>query len=414
MTVESDETSLLGELRHWLTENWDPDVSLVEWRSLLVDAKWACPSWPVDWFGRGLAPRFDAVVGDELAAMGAVGPAAGVGMALAAPTLLAHGSDALKEKYLRPTLTGAITWCQLFSEPGSGSDLASLSTRADRDGDDLVVSGQKVWNTGAHRADYGILLVRTRRDVPKHQGITCVVIDMHQPGIEVRPLKQMNGYASFNEVFLTDARVPLGEVVGDLDRGWTVALTTLANERRLASHGRVGGRRAPQGRVQREAFEEATIQDEPHRWYPQRAGRPDLLVEHARLAGVAGDPLIRQEITRVLSLVSTARWTAERARQARLSGRQPGPEGSLAKLSSSAIARAAAAAHAHIAGAGAMLSGPDSPLGGTIAEILVSVPGGSIAGGTDEIQHNIIGERVLGLPKEPDVSRDVAFEDLRR
>jgi alkylation response protein AidB-like acyl-CoA dehydrogenase len=414
MNVESDEASLLGELRAWLAANWDPDLSLVEWRSLLVDSRWACPSWPVEWFGRGLAPRFDSVVTDGLAAIGAVGPASGLGMALAAPTLLAHGSDALKEKYLRPTLTGDITWCQLFSEPGSGSDLASLNTRADRDGDELVVSGQKVWNTGAHRADYGILLVRSRRDVPKHQGITYVVIDMHQPGIEVRPLRQMNGYASFNEVFLTEARVSLSDVVGELDRGWTVALTTLANERRLAAHGRVGGHATPEGRVQREALEEAAVRDEPHRWYPQRAGRADLLIEHARVAGVASDPLVRQEITRVLSLASTARWTAERAKQERMSGRQPGPEGSLAKLSSSAIARASAATHAHIAGAGAMLSGPESPFGGTIAEILVSVPGGSIAGGTDEIQHNIIGERVLGLPKEPDVSRDVPFEDLRR
>ena len=274
MNVESDEASLLGELRAWLGANWDPDLSLVEWRSLLVDARWACPSWPVEWFGRGLAPRFDSVVSDGLAAIGAVGPASGLGMALAAPTLLAHGSDALKEKYLRPTLTGDITWCQLFSEPGSGSDLASLSTRADRDGDELVVSGQKVWNTGAHRADYGILLVRSRRDVPKHQGITYVVIEMHQPGIEVRPLRQMNGYASFNEVFLSEARVSLSDVVGELDRGWTVALTTLANERRLAAHGRVGGHTTPEGRVQREALEEAAVRDEPHRWYPQRAGMP--------------------------------------------------------------------------------------------------------------------------------------------
>ncbi len=276
------------------------------------------------------------------------------------------------------------------------------------------MSGQKVWNTAAHQADYGILLVRTRRDVPKHEGITYVVVDMHQPGIEVRPLRQMNGYSSFNEVFLTEARVPLADVVGEIDRGWTVALTTLSHERRLATANRGGRRDTPTGRVQREAHDEETAQSEPHRWYPQRAGRADLLIEHARAAGAAGDPVIRQEITRVLSLASTARWTAERARQARASGRQPGPEGSLAKLYSSAIARASAAAHGHIAGAGALLRGPDSPFGGIIAEILVSVPGGSIAGGTDEIQRNIIGERVLGLPKEPDVSRDVPFEDLRR
>ena len=176
---------------------------------MLADSGWACPSWPQEWYGRGPAGAGPtAIVHEEIADGGAVGPPVGGGMALAAPTILAHGSDALKRRLLRRILTGEDTWCQLFSEPGSGSDLAGLTTRAELDGDEWVVNGQKVWNTSAHHADSGMLLARTDWDVPKHRGITYFVLPMQQPGVEVRPLRQMNGHASFNEVFLTDARVP--------------------------------------------------------------------------------------------------------------------------------------------------------------------------------------------------------------
>ncbi len=211
-----------AEARAWIAEHWDPDLALRDWRIRLLESGWACPSWPVEWHGQGLAVAADAIVADELAALGAIGVPGGGGMGLAAPTILEHGSDDLKRRLLAPIVIGDDMWCQLFSEPGSGSDLAGLTTRAERDGDEWIVNGQKVWNTSAHHADFGMLVARTNWDVPKHAGISYFALPMHQPGVEVRPLRQMNGYASFNEVFLTDARVPAANVVGEVDGGWRV------------------------------------------------------------------------------------------------------------------------------------------------------------------------------------------------
>jgi alkylation response protein AidB-like acyl-CoA dehydrogenase len=403
-----------AELAAWLDANWDPELSLVAWRGRLADAGWACPTWPTRWFGRDLPAALGDLAAEELARIAAPGVADGVGMHLAAPTLLEHGSDALNERYLRATVTGEITWCQLFSEPGAGSDLAGLTTRADRDGDSWVVNGQKVWNTSAHHADVGLLLARSNWDVPKHRGLTYLVLPMHQPGVEVRPLRQMNGHASFNEVFLTDAVIPLDDVVGQVDLGWPVALTTLAHERRLAAAGRAGAGEPGAGRARREAAAEHAIAAEPYTWYPQRAGRPDLVVSQARSAGVDQDPRVRQEIARVLTLARVAQWTQRRALAARALGRPPGPEGSLGKLASSNIARASARAHSLIGGSSGLLTGPDAPLDGVIAEVALSVPAVSIAGGTDEIQRNILAERILGLPREPDPGRTEPFRDVPR
>lgn len=407
-------TEVRDELGRWLESAWDPELSLLEWRTRLVEAGWACPTWPAEWGGRGLPVAMAEVVTQVLAEFGVPGPPESVGMHLAVPTLLEHGSDDLKGRFLRPTATGEIVWCQLFSEPGAGSDLAGLTTRAEKDGDEWVVSGQKVWNTGAAQAEFGMLLARTDWDVPKHQGITYFVLPMHQPfAVVVRPLRQMNGHSSFNEVFLDEARVPASNVVGEADRGWQAALTTLAHERRLATSRRRTSPRA-KGRVWKEATAEQRATSEPHKWYPQRAGRPDLLIERAKACGVNTDPLVRQEIAGVMSLSSAAKWTSQRAAAARALGRPPGPEGSLGKLMTSNIARAASRAHSHIAGASGMLSGSKAPVGGTITEIFVSVPGQSIAGGTDEIQHNIIAERILGLPKDVTADRDLPFRDVKR
>jgi alkylation response protein AidB-like acyl-CoA dehydrogenase len=418
---EREGAAVRDEVRSWLQENWDPERPLLEWRGLLADSGWGCPAWPTEWFGRGLRPALSAVVAEEFRASGAVGTGAGAGVSLAANTILAHGSDLLKATYLRPIITGEHKWCQLFSEPGSGSDLAGLTTRAVRDGDEWVVNGQKVWNTGAHKAHFGILLARTDWDVPKHRGITYFVIDMHQPGIEVRPLRQMNGHASFNEVFLSDARVRHDHVVGAVNAGWAAATTTLMHERGMA--GGIGQRRsggggagratAPPGRTQREADAELAAYRETYKWYPQRAGRVDLIEGQARAHGRADDPVVRQAIASVLAFEGSARWSARRAKAARAAGKQPGPEGSLGKLSSSVTARAAHETHTLIVSAHGMLSGPDTDAGGLISEILVSTPAQSIAGGTDEIQRNILGERVLGLPKEPSVDNDVAFREVR-
>ena len=407
---ESTEESVRGEVRAWLEASWNPDMNLRDWRALLVDSGWGCPTWPKEWFGRNLPLALGDVVSEEFRRIGAVGVPGVVGVGLAGVTILEHGSDELKSRLLRPVLTGEHTWCQLFSEPGSGSDLAGLTTRADFDGDEWVINGQKVWNTSAHHARYGMLLARTNWDVSKHRGITYFALEMNQPGVVVRPLRQMNGYASFNEVFMTDARVRADDVIGEVGNGWTVALATLAHERRLA--GRFGSSPKGSGRALDEYRAELADLMEPYTWYPQRAGRVDLVVERARATGRNTDPVVRQAIAKLLALTRASVWTEQRAKAARQLGRPPGAEGSIGKLCSSNIARAAAQVHTLISGADSMLSGSDGAVDGLIAEILVSVPAQSIAGGTDEIQHNIISERVLGLPREPAVDIGRSFRDV--
>lgn len=396
--------------------NWDPSLSLQAWRELLVDAGWVVPSWSRQCFGRDLPGWADQIVADEIRLIGAVGQPLGSGMSLAAPTIVEHGSDELRQLILRPTLTGEKTWCQLFSEPGAGSDLARLSTSAVLDGDEWVINGQKVWNTSAHHADYGMLVARTSWDVPKHHGISYFVLPMHQPGIEVRGIKQMNRHASFNEVFLTDARVPANHLLGTLNDGWRVARATLAHERTFSTMRRP---KFVQSTAQRSrAVSEAEVEAEEHFktyvWYPQRAGRVDLVIERAQLHGVAHDLVVRQEIAALISFQRTSEWTALRARAARALGRPPGPEGSLGKLAASQVARMAHRVHTLISGANGMLTTGDHPHDATIAEVLVSTPAQSIAGGTDEIQKSIIGEKILGLARESDPSLDLSFREVAR
>jgi len=396
------EEQVRTEVRAWLAGNWDPEMSLVAWRSKLADSGWGMPQWPTQWHGRGLSMGLVRVVEEEFAAVGAVGAAKSGVRLLAAATLLEHGSDAQKKKFLRRILTGEDSWCQLFSEPGSGSDLAGATTRAELNGDHWIINGQKVWTTSAHHADHGLLLARTDWDAPKHEGLSYFVIDIKQPGVDVQPLRQMNGHASFNQVFFTDALVPAGNIVGKVGDGWKIAMTTLAHERRGADGLSTPSKRgARQGRVHAEERAELEVANQPYKWYPQRAGRVDLIIERAKETGANRDPHVRQEIAKLMIMAKSAEWTSRRARAAQQQGRPQGPEGSLGKLAASNVARAAAHVHTLIAGAEAMLTGSGSPREGTIAEILVSVPAVSIAGGTDEIQRNIISERVLDLPKEP-------------
>ncbi len=405
--------SVRTEVRAWLEEHWDPNLGVVEWRNKLADSGWGCTSWPERWYGRGLAASMDAVIREEFNHIGAVGVAAGVGMSLAAPTMLTHGSDELLEQFLRRCLTGEHKWCQLFSEPGNGSDLAGLTTRAELDGDEWVVSGQKVWNSGAHKAAYGILLARTNWDVPKHKGISFLAIDMRQPGIEVRPLRQANGYSTFNEVFMDEARVPAANLIGQRDNGWAVALTTLAHERGANTARRPKFRNTDAGRCVAEAAQESAEYFATYSWYPQRAGRPDLVVTQAQATGQATDPVVRQAISRVATQEKLNSWTVQRSLAARKVGRPPGPEGSLAKLNGSVMSRMCHRTHSEIVGAHGMLVGPEGPQNGMVSEVLISTPAMSIAGGTDEIQHNILGERVLGLPKEPGGDADLPFREVR-
>ncbi|WP_337188128.1 acyl-CoA dehydrogenase family protein [Phenylobacterium sp.] len=411
------EESVRAEVRAWLEANWDPELGLVEWRDKLIDAGWGAPAWPSAWHGRDLPAAVAAVVDQEIRRIGAVGVARTGIRTLAAATLLAHGTDFQKTKFLRRSLTGEDTWCQLFSEPGSGSDLAGATTRADLKDGRWIVNGQKLWTTSAHHADWGLLLARTDWDKPKHAGLSYFVIDMRQPGVEVQPLRQMNGHASFNQVFFTDAEVPQEHLVGQLGGGWAVATTTLMHERRNAGGGGTSGAAAAEarkGRIYDEERAETATSLEPYKWYPQRAGRVDLILERARATGAIHDPVVREEIAKLLILAKSAEWTARRARAAQVLGRPQGPEGSIGKLAASHVARAAARVHTMISGADAMLAGEDGPLDGIVAEILVSVPAVSIAGGTDEIQRNIIAERVLKMPRESTADQEASFRQIPR
>ncbi|MCU1397119.1 MAG: putative acyl-CoA dehydrogenase [Acidimicrobiales bacterium] len=404
---------VLAEFRQFLAHSFEPDLSLSEWRGRLVRSGWAAPSWPTRWHGRGLPAWADDVVFDEINSRGLVGPPLGIGTALAGPTILEHGPDSNRERFLYPILTGEAIWCQLFSEPGAGSDLAAVTTRAELDGDEWVLNGQKVWNSNAAEAGFGILLARTDWDAPKHKGLTFFAVDLKQPGVVVRPLREMNHEATFNEVFLTDARIPRSAAIGRVGDGWNVALTTLAYERKFHQPERQSYHGCS-GRLREEADSEANDFLTAVESWGTRAGRADLLIARAREVGRASDLAVRQELARVHCLDMASTWTAGRAIAAMQLGRMPGAEGSIGKLAASHLARMSAALHARLGGADSMLMGPDSPREGLIAQIVMSAPAQSIAGGTDEIQRNIIGEKFLGLPREPSPDRSMPFRDAVR
>lgn len=422
-TAMSDRTAMSDkhqairqEISAWLDAHWSPDRPLLQWRQLLLEHGWAAPNWPEDCFGRGYDAEEAAVVAEVFREKGAVGAAQVGPRRLAAETILVHGSADQKQRYLPPILTGEHAWCQLFSEPGSGSDLAGASTRADFVDGRWVINGQKVWNTSAHHADYGILVARSDWALPKHQGLSYYIIDMRQPGVEVRPLRQMNGHASFNEVFMTDAIVPAEDLMGGQGNGWAVATTTLTIERQGFARGRnpSTGAETQTGSIYAEYAQELEIANEPYSWYPQREGRVDLVMSRARETGAIRNPAVRQEIARLMCLQAGARLAAaSAAAQQRSGSRQIVPAGSIGKLGASVIARQAAHVHTMISGADAMLTGEQSAEAGMIAETLISVPAISIAGGTDEIQRNIIAERVLGMPKEQRMDTG-PFRDIKR
>lgn len=414
-TTEPTEESVRSEVGAWLKANWSRDLGLVEWREKLCESGWGAPHWPKEWYGRDLPVKFNAIVDEEFAKVGAVGVAKAGIRTLAAATILAHGTDLHKEKFLKRILTGEDTWCQLFSEPGSGSDMAGAVTRADKRGNKWVINGQKVWTTSAHKAHWGLLLARADWDKVKHKGLAYFVLDMKQPGVQVHPLKQMNGHASFNQVFFTDAEIEPEMMICDVGDGWTVATTTLMHERRGADGLRSWATPSDaKGRIYDEERAEIATVMEPYKWYPQRAGRVDLVMQRAKETGKINDPVIRQEIAKLLIMSKSAEWTARRARAAQNQGKPQGPEGSLGKLVASHVARQAARVHTYITGADALLSGEDGAMNGLIAEILISVPASSIAGGTDEIQRNIISERVLKMPRETSVDTDKPFKDVPR
>lgn len=298
----------------------------------------------------------------------------GIGLGMIAPTILAHATEEVKDKYLRKLYRGDIVACQLFSEPSSGSDLASLQSKAIKDGDEWVINGQKVWTSGAHLSDIGEIICRTDPNVEKHRGLTGFIVDMHAPGVEVRPLRQMTGGASFNEVFFTDVRIPDSHRLGDVNGGWTVALTTLMNERAAIGGGGGGSGLGSLGT-----------------W---------RLMELVKQMGKSSDPLIRQDLAQVIINLKIASYTNIRAMSKLAANQLPGPEMSIAKLSLTQNFTRICNLLSEVLG---MKITADNGQWGTYAwsEFLLSVPGMRIAGGTDEVMHNIVGERVLGLPKEP-------------
>jgi alkylation response protein AidB-like acyl-CoA dehydrogenase len=393
----------------WLAENWDPQLTVRQWWARLAESGWGFPQFPEQWFGRGLPADAAAGVRAAFTEAGALGPPAGNGQSLSAPMLLVHGSEEQKARFLPPLVFGEETWCQFFSEPGSGSDLASAQTRAVRDGDIWHVDGQKVWTSGAQWADRGMLLARTNRDVPKHQGLSFFIIDVVQPGIDVRPLHQMNGAHGFNEVFFTDAQVDADRMISEENGGWSVAVTVLMYERFMSALPTVaaGPRGGNLDKLAGEAAESAVQQRRRG-----RTGVAEVVSDVAKQLGETTDPVMRQKLATLYTKENNLTWYGRAGQAAARAGRRPSAAGSLSKLGRSDLVKAGRDIGMSVLGAEGMLNSDDTPGGGEIQQRALSAPGASIAGGTDEIQRGIVGERVLGLPKEPRTDRDIPFRDL--
>ncbi len=404
------------EVRSWLDDNWDPDLTVADWWQRLADSGWGHPTWPEEHAGRALGRPDANAVSAEIADAGALGPPGGLGTMLAAPTIITHGTDEQKKRFLPTIANGQEAWCQLFSEPNAGSDLAGLQTRAVRDGDEWIVNGQKVWTSGGQHADLGMLIARTDPDAPKHKGITYFGIPMHQSGVEVRPLVEMTGRALFNEVFLDDARVHDDDRIGDPGQGWAVANTTLMNER--ASLGGGGGTSATSlalpgtvaGHLEKRAGDFVARAARGGGTASILAGRSaKMLQQLVQDLGLGGDPLIRQDLMRLYSMDQISAWGVQRAKVGQASPALP----NLAKLMMSQMTRLSRDVGLRIIGASGTVMGADTPGGGVIQELALFSPAPSIYGGTDEVQRNIIGERVLGLPKEPGPDKNTPFSELR-
>jgi alkylation response protein AidB-like acyl-CoA dehydrogenase len=374
LTLSPSEQAFRDELRSWLEANHpgqaprgDDDAFEFQrqWQKKLHDGGWTGLSWPKEYGGRGATLIEQAIFNEEIARVGAPSPANVLGLVMGGPVVITHGSDAQKERYLEPILTADEIWCQGFSEPESGSDLASLKTRAVKSNGEWLVTGQKVWTTYAHKAKWCMLVARTDFEVPKHQGLTYFLMDMEQEGVTVRPLRQITGEAEFNELFLEEARIPDENVVGGVGNGWQVALTTLMFER-----AGLGGAAAISIKV--------------------ALGQ---LMELARERGVDQDPIIRQKIAELYINAEALRHTASRGLTQIMKRGQPGPEGSLPKLQWSQTNQALTELAMDIRGD----EGPVFDSDWTYR--FLRARANSIEGGTTEILKNIIAERVLGLPR---------------
>jgi alkylation response protein AidB-like acyl-CoA dehydrogenase len=434
--------ALVDELTAWLEENWDPDLTVGEWWERLGLAGWSAPMLPADSYGRGLNRADALLVAGTIARFGALGAPQGMSIGLASPTITTHGTREQIERLIPPAVTGKVAYCQLFSEPGAGSDLAGLTCKATKDGDLWHVTGQKVWTSGGQYADMGMLLARTNPDAPKHQGITWFAIDMHQPGVDIRPLKEMTGHAMFNEVFLSDAEVHDDNRIGDVNNGWAAANTTLFHERSgMGARGGGGGgggiaRMARAGGVAGDLDKRAgdfvappaatTATKEPKEAKPRKKGGSPAqgLINLAREFGKLDDPVIRQKLVQAHILQSIAGYTTERHKAVRSQGGDIPGVANFSKLLMADIIRLNRDLGMQILGMRGTLHSYDDTKQGEIAKL----PGGAgavgvtaqclgaqalpIYGGTDQIQKNIVGERALGLPKEPGDLAKVPFNQL--
>ena len=350
----------------------------------LYDAGFAGITWPREYGGQGLTNAEQIAFSQEARDFALPTSAFIIGLGMPGPTILELGTEEQKKRYLPKLLRGAEIWCQLFSEPAAGSDVASLTTTAARDGDGWVLNGQKVWTSGAQYSDFGAVIARTDPTVPKHAGITMFIVDMHSPGVTVRPLKVATGAAPFNEVFFDQVRLPADSVIGEVNKGWAAAVVMLRNERVA-----IGTLSAP--RMSPLAY--------------------DSLSRVAARLGRGTDPGLSRRLAELYARERAVRLFAQLLREEAMAGSDPGPRGSVAKLAGAELGMFAAEVAGQVLGPAAV--GFESDDVRAVVTAIIAVPGGSIAGGTNEIQRNIIGERVLGLPKDPGVDRNTPFNQLR-
>ena len=430
-----DQSDAVQAVNAWLEENWDPDLTVAEWWERLGLSGWAAPGLPENAYGKGLNRNDAVAVQNAIGEFGALGAPGGLGLLLAAPTIAAHGTQEQIDLYVRDIVTGQKAWCQLFSEPGAGSDLAGLQSRAVKDGEEWIVTGQKVWTSGGQVADMGMLIARTDPDVPKHQGITYFGIDMHQKGIEIRPLVEMTGHAMFNEVFMEEAVVPDSALIGGLNNGWAVANTTLMNER--AGLGSGGGHAAAgaatPGTVVNDLVKRAGDFVSSGGGAPKRrsgggggmfGASYKLLVELAKGNGKIADPTVRQDLMKLHTLNELGRFNNLRAKAAKAIGQDVPGLPNISKLSMSEIVRQQRDVGLRILGPLGTLHAykPDqqqvlndatgNPFAAMVTGMSLFAQAPPIYGGTDQVQRNIIGERVLGLPKEANNDKTAAFKEL--
>jgi alkylation response protein AidB-like acyl-CoA dehydrogenase len=356
------------------------------WQKKKAESGWVCLHWPREYGGRGASPVERVIWQQEEGIYFKLTSPFQIGEGMCGPTLMTYGSEADKRRYLPKIASGEEIWCQLFSEPAGGSDVAGLRTRAERDGDHWIINGQKIWTSGAQYADYGLLITRTDPTVPKHKGLTMFFIDMKDPAVEVRPIKQANGMQEFNEVFFTNLRIPDSQRLGAIGDGWNVSLTTLMNERMS-----IGARLATGFN---ELFEFCSnVMTEEGLAIDDRATRSKLAQWAVKNSGL--------------------KYTSMRAISALSRGERPGPENSIGKLVSGSMLQDIATYAMDLQGASGMLNDPETAeVAGQFQAMLLSSPSIRIAGGTDEILRNIIAERVLGLPGDIRVDKDVPFNKI--